>query len=171
MSDLRELYQEVILDHSKRPRNFRALPEANHKGEGYNPLCGDRATVFVKLDGDRLADVAFQGAGCSISTASASMMTESLKGRSRAEADAIFERFHRLVTSDPSQAARNTAPELGKLAVFAGVCEFPVRVKCASLPWHTLKAALEGDAIPVSTEVSESSSGDGDGHARSGGKA
>jgi nitrogen fixation NifU-like protein len=170
VSDLRELYQEVILDHSKRPRNFRALPDADHQADGHNPLCGDRATVFVRMEGDRLADLAFQGAGCSISTASASMMTEKLKGLSRQEADAIFERFHRLVTSDPSQAARNVAPELGKLAVFAGVCEFPVRVKCASLPWHTLKAALAGDPAPISTEVSESSSGDGHGHARSGGK-
>lgn len=167
MSDLRELYQEVILDHSKRPRNFRALPEADRRADGHNPLCGDRATVFVKLDGDRLADVAFQGAGCSISTASASMMTETLKGRSREEAEKMFERFHRLVTGDPSQAAPNADPDLGKLVVFAGVCEFPVRVKCASLPWHTLKAALDGAALPVSTEVSESSSGDGDGHARS----
>jgi nitrogen fixation protein NifU and related proteins len=170
VSDLRELYQEVILDHSKRPRNFRALPEADRSADGYNPLCGDRATVFVKMEGDRLSDLAFQGSGCSISTASASMMTEALKGKSRGDAEALFDRFHRLVTSDPSQASRNAAPELGKLTVFAGVCEFPVRVKCASLPWHTLKAALEGDALPVSTEVSESSSGDGGGHARSGSK-
>ena len=120
----------------------------------------------LKLEGDRLADVSFKGAGCSISTASASMMTESVKGKSRAEADSLFARFHALVSSDPSKAAQNAAPELGKLAVFSGVCEFPVRVKYASLPWHTLKAAMEGEAMPLSTEVSESSSGDGGGRAR-----
>ena len=160
MSDLRELYQELILDHTKKPRNFGELPGANRRAEGYNPLCGDRGTVYVQLEGDRVSDVAYKGAGCSISTASASMMTEVLKGKSRAEAEALFERFHRLITSDPSTAARNAAPELGKLAVFSGVCEFPVRVKCAALPWHTLKAALEGSEEPVSTEASESSSGD-----------
>ena len=148
MSDLRELYQEVILDHSKRPRNFRALPLAGHKAEGYNPLCGDRETVYLELDGDVLKDVAFQGAGCAISTASASMMTESLKGKTRAEADAIFERFHGLITGKP---AGKGGPELGKLEVFSGVREYPVRVKCATLPWHTLKAALQG-AATVSTE-------------------
>jgi nitrogen fixation NifU-like protein len=144
VSDLRELYQEVILDHAKKPRNFRAIEEATAKAEGYNPLCGDRATVFVQMEGDRLRDVSFKGAGCSISTASASLMTDALKGKTRAEAEALFDRFHRLVTADPSKAAENAAPELGKLAVFAGVCEFPARVKCASLAWHTLKAALEG---------------------------
>jgi len=150
-SDLRELYQEVILDHAKRPRNFRELPGANRRAEGYNPLCGDKATVFVRLEGDKVTDVSFKGAGCSISTASASLMTEALKGKTRAEVEALFERFHRLVTSDPSKAAENTVPELGKLAAFAGVCEFPVRVKCASLPWHTFKAALEGEPA-TSTE-------------------
>jgi nitrogen fixation NifU-like protein len=165
-SPLRELYQEVILDHSRKPRNFGPLPEATRQADGYNPLCGDRATVFVRLDGDVVADVKFQGAGCSISTASASMMTESVKGRSRAEAEALFQRFHRLVTRDPAAAEREVDPALGKLAVFSGVWEFPVRVKCASLPWHTLKAALDGDDRPVSTEVSESSSGDAGGHAR-----
>ena len=143
--ELRELYQEVILDHSKRPRNFRALPEASHQAEGFNPLCGDKATIYLRLEGDVVKDVAFKGAGCSISTASASMMTEALAGKSRAEAEALFQRFHELLTSDPSKAAENAAPELGKLAVFSGVCEFPVRVKCASLPWHTFKAALRGD--------------------------
>jgi len=165
MSDLRDLYQEVILDHSRKPRNFRALPEANRRAEGHNPLCGDRATVYVRLDGDQVSDVAFKGSGCSISTASASMMTESVKGKSREEVERLFTRFHDLVTAAPDQAGR-AAPELGKLVVFAGVCEFPVRVKCASLPWHTLKAALEGEAAPVSTELSESSSGDGGGKAR-----
>jgi len=163
MNDLRELYQEVILDHSKKPRNFRELPAANHRAEGYNPLCGDRATVYVQVDGDVLRDVSFKGAGCSISTASASMMTESVKGKSREDVERLFDRFHALITAPPKQAEQAAAPELGKLAVFSGVSEFPVRVKCASLPWHTLKAALEGERTPVSTEVSESSSGDGHG--------
>ena len=165
MSDLRELYQEVILDHSKRPRNFRELPEANRRAEGFNPLCGDRATVYVRLEGDVVQEVTFKGAGCSISTASASMMTESVKGKTRPQVEALFGRFHELITGDPSQARQRSVPELGKLTVFAGVCEFPVRVKCAALAWHTLKAALAGEATPVSTEVSESSSGDGGGHA------
>jgi len=151
MMDLRDLYQEVILDHSKRPRNFRELPGAR-KAEGFNPLCGDEATVYVELDGDRISEVSFVGKGCSISTASASMMTESLKGKTRAEAEALFDRFHALVTSPPDQARQNSAPELGKLAVFSGVSEFPVRVKCASLPWHTLKAALAGSQDAVTTE-------------------
>ena len=150
-SELRELYQEVILDHSKRPRNFREIAGATGRAEGFNPLCGDKATVFVRLQGDVVEDVSFKGAGCSISTASASMMTEALRGRTRAEAEALFERFHRLVTSDPSRAREGAAPELGKLAVFAGVSEFPVRVKCASLPWHTFKAALSGEG-KASTE-------------------
>jgi nitrogen fixation NifU-like protein len=152
MTDLRELYQEVILDHSRHPRNFKELPGAR-QAEGFNPLCGDQATVYVDLDGDRLRDIAFMGKGCSISTASASMMTESLKGKTRAEAEALFERFHALVTSPPDQAHHHAAaPELGKLAVFSGVCEFPVRVKCASLAWHTLKAALAGANESVTTE-------------------
>jgi nitrogen fixation NifU-like protein len=143
-SELRELYQEVILDHSKRPRNFGALPGATHQAEGFNPLCGDKATVFLQVEDDVVKGVTFKGAGCSISTASASMMTEALVGKSRTEAEALFQRFHELLTSDPSKAADNAAPELGKLAVFSGVCEFPVRVKCASLPWHTFRAALRG---------------------------
>jgi nitrogen fixation NifU-like protein len=166
MSDLRDLYQEVILDHSKRPRNFREMPSFSHRADGHNPLCGDRATVYVRVDGDKVTDVAFKGSGCSISTASASMMTESVKGKSRADVERLFTRFHDLVTASPDKADQVAAPELGKLAVFSGVCEFPVRVKCASLPWHTLKAALEGEAAPVSTELSESSSGDGGGKAR-----
>ena len=165
-SQLRELYQEVILDHSKKPRNFGALEGATGKADGHNPLCGDRATVFIRVDGDTVSDVKFQGAGCSISTASASMMTESVKGKSRAEVEALFSRCHALVTRDSAAASAAPDPALGKLAVFSGVWEFPVRVKCASLPWHTLKAALDGDAHPVSTEVSESSSGDAGGHAR-----
>ena len=149
--ELRELYQEQILDHSKRPRNKREISGAS-SAEGYNPLCGDRATVYVALDGDVVKDVAFVGQGCSISTASASMMTEALKGKTRAEVDALFERCHALVTAPPDSGEQNAAPELGKLAVFAGVCEFPARVKCASLAWHTLKAALSGDQQTVKTE-------------------
>jgi nitrogen fixation NifU-like protein len=143
MNDLRELYQEVILDHSKRPRNRRAMEEASHRAVGHNPLCGDRATVFLHVEGDLVTDVSFEGSGCSISTASASMMTDALRGKTVAEARALFERFHELVTADPSRAA-TVAPELGKLAVFQGVHEFPMRVKCASLAWHTMKAALDG---------------------------
>ena len=166
MSELRELYQETILDHSRKPRNFGELPAANRKAEGYNPLCGDRATIGLALEGDVIKDIRFKGAGCSIFTASASMMTEALKGKTRAEADALFERFHRLITSDPSRAAENVAPELGKLAAFSGVCEFPVRVKCASLPWHTLRSALDGEATRVSTEETEASRGDAEGKTR-----
>ena len=143
--ELRELYQEVILDHSKRPRNKGALPQASHRAEGHNPLCGDRTTVFLQVEGEIVREVRFEGAGCSISTASASMMTDALRGKTLAEVHALFERFHELVTADPSRAAE-VAPELGKLVVFAGVHEFPMRVKCASLPWHTMKAALEGGA-------------------------
>jgi len=149
--ELRELYQEVILDHARRPRNFREIKAATGRADGFNPLCGDKATIFLELDGDVVKDVSFLGAGCSISTASASMMTEALRGKTRAEAEALFERFHRLVTSDPSRAQPDNAPELGKLAAFSGVSEFPVRVKCASLPWHTFKAALAGGGL-TSTE-------------------
>jgi nitrogen fixation NifU-like protein len=152
-SELRELYQEVILDHSRKPRNFREVQGASRKAEGFNPLCGDRATVYVDLDGERLSDVSFVGKGCSISTASASMMTEAVKGKTRAEAQALFERFHSLITARPDQPTADAgAPGLGKLEAFSGVSEFPVRVKCASLPWHTLRAALEGRQEAVSTE-------------------
>ena len=148
MSDLRELYQDVILEHSKAPRNYRELQGANHKAEGYNPLCGDHFTIYLTLDGDKIQDVSFQGSGCAISKASASMMTQSVKGKTKEEADKIFEQFHKLVTGEP-----NGQPEaLGKLAVFAGVSEFPVRVKCATLAWHTLQAALEGKQNSVTTE-------------------
>ena len=149
-SELRDLYQEVILDHGKRPRNFGELPGANRHAEGYNPLCGDRETVYLKVDGDTLTDIRFAGAGCAISTASASMMTESLKGKTRPEAEALFTRFHDLITGE-SKAAPD-APPLGKLEVFSGVCEYPVRIKCATLPWHTLRAALSSDGATVSTE-------------------
>jgi nitrogen fixation protein NifU and related proteins len=150
MSDLRELYQELIIDHSKRPRNFRVLETANRKLEGYNPLCGDKITVFLELEDDRVQGISFQGSGCAISTASASVMTESVKGKTMAEAEALFEVFHHLVTGKPP-AAGNT-PELGKLVVFSGVSEFPARVKCATLAWHTLHAALQGQGETVSTE-------------------
>jgi len=150
MADLRDLYQEVILDHSKKPRNFRRMEGAYRTAEGFNPLCGDRVTVFVALEGGKVKDVSFQGSGCAISTASASMMTEKLKGLTPEQAEEIFERFHDLVTGKGDVA---TAPAmLGKLAAFSGVCEFPIRVKCATLVWHTLKAALEGKQQPVSTE-------------------
>lgn len=150
MSDLRTLYQEVILDHSKRPHNFRPMADATRTAQGYNPLCGDKVTLFVKLDGDRIADVAFQGSGCAISTASASILTETLKGKTRVEADELFEKFHYLVTGKVPQDG--AGPDLGKLAVFSGVSEFPVRVKCATLVWHTLRRALAGDQEPVTTE-------------------
>jgi len=141
MSELRDLYQDVILEHSKSPRNYRELPEANHKAEGFNPLCGDRFTVYVTMDGDAIRDISFQGSGCAISKASASMMTQIVKGKSAAEAEKLFDSFHRLVTG---QAHANGDANLGKLAVFSGVSEYPARVKCATLAWHTLHAALEG---------------------------
>lgn len=149
MSELRDLYQDVILEHSKAPRNYRELPAANHKAEGFNPLCGDRFTIYVTTEGDSIRDITFQGSGCAISKASASMMTQSLKGKSTAEASKIFERFHKLVTG---QESSNGDAELGKLTVFSGVSEFPVRVKCATLAWHTLQAALEDKQEAVSTE-------------------
>ena len=149
MADLRDLYQEIILEHSKQPRNYRALPAANHKAEGYNPLCGDHFTVYLNLEGDTIRDVSFEGSGCAFSKASASMMTQALKGKSRAEAEKLFERFHKLVTG---HAEANGTEALGKLAAFSGVSEFPVRVKCATLAWHTLQAALKDQQEPVSTE-------------------
>ncbi len=149
MSDLRELYQQVILDHYKRPRNFQKLEDANRHAEGHNPLCGDQITVYLHMDGDVITDISFQGAGCAISQSAASLMTSTLKGKTKAEAVELFTKFHEMVTGsggvpDPMQ--------LGKLAVFCGVSEFPVRVKCASLPWHTMRAALEGGDGAVSTE-------------------
>ena len=141
MSELSDLYQEVILDHNRRPRNFRVLAGANHTAEGYNPLCGDRLTLYLKVEGDTIADVSFEGAGCAISKASASMMTDALKGRTVAEANALFERFHRMVTTPPDQVVE----DMGKLSCLAGVREFPVRVKCASLAWHTLRAAMASE--------------------------
>jgi nitrogen fixation NifU-like protein len=147
MSDLNDLYQEVILDHNRRPRNFCVLADATHQAEGYNPLCGDRLNVFLKLEGGVIADIGFQGSGCAISKASASLMTDSLKGRPIEEARALFARFHRMVTTPPDVEVE----DMGKLSALAGVREFPVRIKCASLAWHTLKAALER-AVRASTE-------------------
>lgn len=148
-SELQELYQEVILDHNKKPRNFRPM-ETPNKADGYNPLCGDKVTVYLQLENGTIQDVTFQGTGCAISTASASVMTTVLKGKTREEVEALFGRFHHLVTRDPEEDAN--LEDLGKLAVFSGVREFPVRVKCATLAWHTLKAAIEGTEQTVSTE-------------------
>ena len=148
MSDLRDLYQEVILDHTRRPRNFGTLANANREAKGHNPLCGDQVSVYLQMEGDRIADIAFQGSGCAISTASASLMTEALKGRSVEEVQEIFKGFHDLVTTGAGEGS----PELGKLAVFSGVREFPMRVKCATLAWHTLLAALDAKDQPVTTE-------------------
>jgi nitrogen fixation NifU-like protein len=150
MSVLRELYQETILDHNKSPRNFRAMTDATRKVDGYNPLCGDHYTLYVKMDDDTIKDISFQGSGCAISKASASVMSSVLKGKTRAEAEEMFEVFHKLVTGglDPSRQLE----VLGKLAAFSGVFEFPARVKCASLAWHTMRAALESHDATVSTE-------------------
>jgi nitrogen fixation NifU-like protein len=150
MSDLRELYQQVILDHYKKPRNFQKLKDATCQAEGHNPLCGDEITVYLQMDGDVIKGISFQGAGCAISQSAASLMTTVLKGKTRAEAEEIFKKFHDMVTGTDN--GTSDPMELGKLAVFCGVSEFPVRVKCASLPWHTLRAALEGKGVPVSTE-------------------
>lgn len=150
MSDLRDLYQEVILEHSKAPRNYRELPNANHKAEGFNPLCGDHFTVYLNVEGDAIRDISFQGAGCAISKASASMMTQSVKGKTREDAEKLFAEFHKLVTG---KAKGNGAQsDMGKLAVFGGVSEYPVRVKCATLAWHALQAALANKKEAVSTE-------------------
>jgi nitrogen fixation NifU-like protein len=150
MSDLRELYQEVILDHNRRPRNFGALDGANRKADGYNPLCGDKITIYLRVRDGVIDGVSFQGAGCAISKASASMMTDAVKGKTVAEVEALFEEFHRMVTADID--ALPDAEKLAKLAAFAGVREFPSRVKCASLAWHTLHAALEEADQLVTTE-------------------
>ena len=149
MSDLNDLYQEVILDHNRRPHNFRVIDNASAKQEGYNPLCGDRLTLYVTLDGEIIKDVAFQGSGCAISKASASLMTDALKGKKVSEARELFERFHGMITSEPG----TPIADLGKLSVLAGVRDYPTRVKCASLAWHTMKAAVAHETgAPVSTE-------------------
>ena len=150
MSDLRDLYQEVILDHSKNPRGCRTLPDADHQADGHNPLCGDRLTVFLKVSDGRIEDVTFEGSGCAISVASASMMTQSMKGATLEEAEDRFRAFHDLLTGKIDAEA--ASDRLGKLVVFEGVSRFPVRVKCATLAWHTLRAATDAQAEPVSTE-------------------
>ena len=142
-----DLYQELILDHSKRPRNCHPMEDATRQAEGYNPLCGDKLKLFLKMDGDVVADVSFVGSGCAISTASASLMTESMKGKTREEALRILEKFHDLLTTDTE-----VSKDLGKLVVFCGVRDYPARVKCATLAWHTLKSALSNQEEPVSTE-------------------
>lgn len=149
MADLRDIYQEVILEHTKAPRNFRALEAPDRKAEGYNPLCGDRCTVYLAMNGDVINDIAFQGSGCAISRASASMMTQSLKGKTRKDAEELFRNFHALVTG---QHSSTDSAQFGKLAVFGGVSKFPARVKCATLAWHTLEAALQGEREAVTTE-------------------
>lgn len=149
-ADLGDLYQEIILEHSKAPRNYRKPAVVNQEAEGFNPLCGDRCTVYLDVEDGAIKDIGFQGSGCAISRASASMMTQTLKGKSKAEAVKLFEQFHRLVTGDKETMAKAT--EMGKLAAFAGVSKFPARVKCATLAWHTLQSALQGKHDPVSTE-------------------
>ena len=150
MAELNELYQQVILDHNKKPRNFKRLETANRRQEGYNPLCGDQITLYLEIDGDLIKDVGFQGSGCAISKASASMMTAAVKGKTKEEAEVMFDEFHHMVKGEFDPA---TEPHhLGRLTILAGVREFPARVKCASLSWHTLKAALEGVNQAVTTE-------------------
>jgi nitrogen fixation NifU-like protein len=150
MSALRELYQEVILDHNKTPRNFRVIENADRKIEGFNPLCGDHYTVYLQLENDIIKDISFEGAGCAISKASASVMSSIVKGKTKAEAEKLFDQFHKLVTGE--LAPNDDIERFGKLAAFSGVSEFPARVKCASLAWHTLHAALESNDNVVSTE-------------------
>jgi nitrogen fixation NifU-like protein len=150
MADLDDLYQEVILDHNKSPRNFRAMVEANRKAEGYNPLCGDHVVVYVKIENDLIKDISFEGSGCAISKASASLMTAELKGKSESYAHELFENVRKMLTGDTN--VEEGAGKVGKLAILSGVCKFPARVKCASLAWHTVNAALAGDDRPATTE-------------------
>jgi nitrogen fixation protein NifU and related proteins len=147
--ELRDLYQEVVLDHGRKPRNFHKPEGANRRAEGVNPLCGDQITVHLKLAGDVIEDIGFEGAGCAISKASASMMTGAVKNRTRAEAEALFQQVHAMLTEGPGKV---DLEKLGKIATLSGVWEFPARVKCASLAWHTLRSALDGASTPVSTE-------------------
>ena len=150
--DLTDLYQQVILDHSKSPRNFRVLPDANRRAQGHNPVCGDNITLYLRMDGDRVAEVSFQGSGCAISKASSSILTESLKGKTKTEAEALFGDVHRMLKGELDVQANGD--KLGKLSVFSGVSEFPMRVKCATLPWHTFNAALasQRERAEVTTE-------------------
>ncbi|ORU93323.1 MAG: iron-sulfur cluster assembly scaffold protein [Cycloclasticus sp. symbiont of Poecilosclerida sp. N] len=147
LDDLRDLYQEVIFDHNRNPRNFRKMDDADRQIDGFNPLCGDRLTLFIKLAGGKIADASFQGEGCAISTASASLMTDIVKGQTEEQAQKLFGLFHKMATGESVKM-----DDLGKLAVLAGVCEYPARVKCATLPWHTLDALLHGAKDPVTTE-------------------
>ncbi|HZI61365.1 MAG TPA: SUF system NifU family Fe-S cluster assembly protein [Pyrinomonadaceae bacterium] len=140
MSELSELYQQVILDHNKKPRNFRKIENANHTAEGYNPLCGDHLTIYVNVAGDALQEIAFEGSGCAISKAAASMMTQAVKGKTREQTEELFKEFHSMVTGELDEETEENS--LGNLKIFAGVRDFPVRVKCATLPWHTMQAAL-----------------------------
>ncbi len=149
-ADLKELYQQVILDHNKNPRNFRKLENANHFAEGYNPLCGDKLNVYVDVEDGKIKDISFQGSGCAISKASASLMSSMVKGLSIEEAEKLFKKFHSVITGEITD--EKEIQELGKLAVFAGVREFPSRVKCASLAWHTMEAAFKQEEKTVSTE-------------------
>ena len=151
MAELDELYQEVILDHNRSPRNFRMMAHANRKAQGYNPLCGDQVTVYLDLEDGVIKDISFQGSGCAISKASASMMTAELKGKTEAEAEALFEEVHRMLTGELDNNGGAGAKGMGKLAILSGVCKFPARVKCASLAWHTVLSALKGDGV-ASTE-------------------
>jgi nitrogen fixation NifU-like protein len=150
MSELDELYQEVILDHNKSPRNFRAMAHANRQAEGYNPLCGDHVMVFVRLEDGVIRDISFQGSGCAISKASASLMTAELKGKNEIAAQALFENVHKMLTGDASDD--QAVDKVGKLQILSGVCKFPARVKCASLAWHTVHAALKRESQPATTE-------------------
>ena len=151
MSDLDELYQELIMDHNRRPRNFRRVDDHDREANGYNPFCGDTVTLYLKMDGAEVAEVGFQGSGCAISKASASMMTEAVAGKSGEDARRVFDAFHEMLTRPPD-SDEEPAEELGDLGVLSGVSEFPTRVKCATLPWHTLKAALDGRGETVKTE-------------------
>lgn len=150
MTDKRSLYEQVILDHNRHPRNFGEMENADHQAEGYNALCGDQFTVYLKMDGDRIAEVQFAGSGCAISKSSASVMTALLKGMTEAEAKELFEKFHGMITSELDSPLEES--ELGKLMVFSGVRAYPIRIKCATLPWHTMIAALKDDHEAVSTE-------------------
>jgi nitrogen fixation NifU-like protein len=150
MADLDDLYQEVILDHNKSPRNFRAMAEANRKAEGYNPLCGDHVTVYLRLEDGLIKDISFQGSGCAISKASASLMTAELKGKSEKQAHELFDNVRKMLTGETNGS--EDAGRVGKLAILSGVAKFPARVKCASLAWHTVNAALAGDDRPATTE-------------------
>jgi len=150
MSSNRALYEQVILEHNKSPRNFRKIEDADHTMQGHNPLCGDRFTVYLRMDGEVIADISFDGVGCAISKSSASIMTTLLKGMTKREAEALFVKFHKMVTAEP--AAPIDAEDLGRLRVFSGIREYPVRIKCATLPWHSMLAAIDGKEAAVSTE-------------------